>query len=131
MTTIVTKAHVLKRAEDASVAYTQVSALEISTSDSDDLRFLLSCILNWQVLDSAYVLQRDTRIDSEAAHLARWQADNFSEKLIVGRKPPAGIRELASRLSISIPSVDEAIMREQIQLLRPPRPWRARSQTLG
>jgi hypothetical protein len=116
MKVIIDKRCVLRNAYAVGEAYTRVAGGYIDSINNNDLRLLVSSILSWQQIETA---ASDARVTSDAAFLAGWQADNFSEKLIAGMREPVGILDLADRLGISPPTLDEAIARETVHPVRP------------
>jgi hypothetical protein len=117
MSPLVDRKSLLRSVHAAGEAYTRVAGAYIDVLDNNDLRLLVSSILSWEQIETA---RSDKRISPDAAFFARWQADNFAEKLIAGMREPVAILDLAQRLGISPPTLDEAIARAR------PRPARRR-----
>jgi hypothetical protein len=100
MSTIITKRQILREVREAAKAYGRVAGLAIDATDNQDLRLLVAAILRWEIVQAADASQ----VTGEAAHLARFEASNFADKLLTGMVKPIGIRQLARKLGVECPA---------------------------
>ena len=105
MKQILRKTSIIADVREASRAYARVARYYVDQLDNADVRLVVSYILNWRALQSA----PKSRVSSDAAFLARFEADNFAEKLCGAMKEPIGFSGLAAKLQVAQPTIDEAL----------------------
>jgi hypothetical protein len=102
----INRSWVLREANEAALAYLNYSVLMEVSLRQIHLKRLLESIA---ILTEVHRHASDIRIDDEAAHLAGWEAQNFTLKLTSVVDQPCSLMAAMNELAVARPTIDQIL----------------------
>jgi hypothetical protein len=101
----------------AKILANRVTTDDIRSQTGKSLKRLVGLILEFRLI--AQNAAQHPQISPAAAHLARWEDSNFSDKVISQSSQPVGIMTLAVNMGVAAPFLPDLIAKaERFQQLR-------------